>query len=287
VSAAITTNPFVLAQRRAREMNQSNLCVGLDPEPGNMPAHLAGVSGALTFCLSIIESTADLVCAYKPNLAFFERWGADGWSTLVQVIDAIPDHIPVIVDGKRGDIGNTSSAYAEALYGRLKASAVTANPYLGRDAIAPILDHADGFAFVLCRTSNPGAGDLQDLLVDGEPMYAQVIRLFKPDLESGKAGLVIGAKAGEAFQWAARLAPEAPILVPGIGLQGGTVEELGAAISSRQVATVVVSVSRSVIHASTGQDFAVAARRCANELRMSLQTELSIAMERGDDAGSG
>jgi orotidine-5'-phosphate decarboxylase len=252
-----------------------------------MPAHLAGVSGVLRFCCSIVESTADLVCAYKPNLAFFERWGAEGWHALEQVVAAIPGDIPVIADGKRGDIGNTSSAYADALYGRLRVSAVTASPYLGRDAVAPIIDYPGGFAFVLCRTSNPGAGDVQDLVVDGEPIYAKVIRLFKPELDSNKAGLVIGAKAGHAFRWAARLAPDAPILVPGIGTQGGTVEELGAVISSRQASTVVVSVSRSVIHASTGQDFAAAARRRAKELRTSLQSALSIAMERGHDAGAG
>lgn len=287
MSSSATGGTFISALHNARITNQSSLCIGLDPEPANMPAHLSNSAGLLTFCLAIIESTADLACAFKPNLAFFERWGADGWRVLEQVVAAVPSNIPVIADAKRGDIGNTSRAYADALYGGLGAAAVTASPYLGRDAIAPLLEYPAAFAFLLCRTSNPGAAEIQDLLVDGEPLFARVIRLFKPDLEAARAGLVIGAKASVAFNWAARLAPQATILVPGIGAQGGTIEELAAVVSPSQARSVVVSVSRSIIHASSGQDYAVAARRKAAALREQLQEALNAGMERNGDASTG
>lgn len=273
-----TRAPFVAALAAARAANGSDLCVGLDPEPGALPEALRGPDGIVRFCTAIIEATADLVCAYKPNVAFFERLGADGWRALERVVAAVPAGIPVIADAKRGDIGNTSRAYAEALYDRLGATASTASPYLGADAIAPLLDHPGGFAFVLCRTSNPGAGALQDLAVDGEPLYARVIRLFVPWIERGRAGLVIGAQEGAAFAWAAGLAPEAPLLVPGIGAQGGTVEALAAALSPRQRERVVVSVSRAIIHAGHGDRYADAARQAAlgyrQQLREALRSEL-------------
>src|SRR5260370_23490643 len=207
--------PFLDAFTAARDANQSNLCVGLDPEPDAMPVGFAGPDGVVRFCRAIIDATHDLVCAYKPNFAFFERWGPDGMAALAELITAVPPHVPVIGDAKRGDIGNTSRAYAVALYERFAVSACTVSPYLGADAVAPLLDHPTGFAFLLCRTSNPGAAALQDVLVDGEPLYARVIRLFQPWLGAGRAGLVIGAQEHAAFAWAAHLALGAPILVPG------------------------------------------------------------------------
>lgn len=264
--------PFVSMLAAASAANRSRLCVGLDPEPSAMPVGFDGPEGIVRFCRTIIEATADLVCAYKPNLAFFERWGGEGFAALAEVVASVPPAIPVIADAKRGDIGNTSRAYAEALFERLGAGACTISPYLGVDAVAPLLDHPAGFAFILCRTSNPGAGVLQDLEVEGEPLYARVIRLFSPWLEQGSAGLVIGAREAAAFGWAARLAPRAVILVPGIGAQGGTVEELAAALSPTQ--PVVVSVSRSIIHAGGGRDWVGAAREAANGLRLRLEEAL-------------
>jgi len=266
--------PFGEALAAARVANGSDLCIGLDPELAALPKTLRTPAGIVRFCTAIIEATADLVCAYKPNLAFFERLGADGWRALEQVIAAVPAGVPVIADAKRGDIGNTSRAYAEALYERLGAAACTASPYLGADAISPLLDHPAGFAFVLCRTSNPGAGALQDLAVDGEPLYVRVIRLFAPWIERTRAGLVIGAQERAAFAWADVLAPEALLLVPGIGAQGGTVGALAASLSPRQRTRVVVSVSRAIIHASQGEGSADAARQAALDYRRLLHAAL-------------
>jgi orotidine-5'-phosphate decarboxylase len=251
------------------------LCIGLDPEPAALPDGLHGANGIVRFCQEIVEATADLVCAYKPNLAFFERLGPPGWEALERVIAAIPPHLPVIADAKRGDIGNTSRAYAEALFGALGAHACTVSPYLGMEAVAPFLAWEDGFSFILCRTSNPGAGALQDLDAGGEPLYARVIRLFSPWLAQQRAGLVIGAQEAAAFGWAARLAPDATVLVPGIGAQGGSVATLATALSPEQAAHVVVSVSRGIIHAGRGRDFAQAARAAAIGYRDTLRAELA------------
>lgn len=263
----------------AQQANNSSLCVGLDPEPAALPHHLHGLDGVRVFCREIIAATADLVCAYKPNLAFFERLGADGWRLLAEVVAEVPPGIPVIADGKRGDIGNTSRAYAEALYDQLGAAACTVSPYLGSDAVASLLDHPYGFGFVLCRTSNPGAGVLQDLLVDGEPLYAHVARLFLPWLAAGRAGLVIGAQHREAFAWAAHLAPHALVLVPGIGAQGGAIGDLAAALSPIQTRQAIVSISRSILHAGDGLDYAEVARRAALSYRAALQEALGMARE--------
>lgn len=266
---------FLDLLEHARVTHGSTLCIGLDPEPPALPMSLHGPDGVVTFCREIIAHTSDLVCAYKPNLAFFERLGPRGWQALAEVIQAVPSHIPVIADAKRGDIGNTSKAYAEALFDALGAQACTASPYLGVDAITPLLNHpGGGFAFILCRTSNPGAGALQDLDLGGEPLYARVIRLFLPWIEVGSAGLVIGAQERSAFAWAARLAPAATILVPGIGVQGGTVEALAAAVSPEQATRLVVSVSRAIIHASQENDFATAAREKAISVRDALGAAL-------------
>jgi orotidine-5'-phosphate decarboxylase len=248
-----------------------------------LPAGFSGADGIARFCREIISATADLVCAYKPNLAFFERWGAEGLGALAEVIGAVPREIPVIADAKRGDIGSTSRAYAQAIYEQLGAAACTVSPYLGPDAVAPLLDHPAGYAFLLCRTSNPGAGALQDLLVGDAPLYAAVLRVFAPWLETDRAGVVIGAREAAAFGWAARLAPTVQILVPGIGAQGGTVEELANAVTPSQAARVIVNAGRSIIHCDGGPDFAGAARRVASDLRDQLESALAKAGERRGD----
>jgi orotidine-5'-phosphate decarboxylase len=268
---------FLDLLERVRHANSSHLCVGLDPEPAALPTGLYGADGVATFCLAVVESTKDLVCAYKPNVAFFERLGAPGWEALGRVVAAIPSHIPIIADAKRGDIGNTSKAYAEALFDVLGAHACTLSPYLGVEALAPFLERDGAFSFILCRTSNPGSGALQDLDVGGEPLYARVLRLFSPWIAGRRAGLVIGAQEAAAFTWAARLVPEATVLVPGIGAQGGTVEALAMALTPAQAARVVVSVSRAIIHAGRGEDYAVAARRAAIGYRDALRAALATA----------
>lgn len=275
---------FVERLQAGKRAGGSSLCIGLDPEPSHLPAGLHGPAGTLAFCRAVVDATADLVCAYKPNLAFFERWGADGWRALESLVAEVPAHIPVIADGKRGDIGNTSLAYAEALFERLGAAACTASPYLGTDAVAPLLDHPRGFTFLLCRTSNAGAGAIQDLQLDGEPLYAHVMRLFHPWIAAGRAGLVIGARAAAAFALSARLAPGALLLVPGVGAQGGTPAELGAALSPDQRDRVIVSVSRAIIHAGTGSDFAAAARKAALAYRDELAAALGAGAPRAPDA---
>jgi orotidine-5'-phosphate decarboxylase len=273
--SARNTGLFLDLVERVRHVNSSHLCVGLDPEPAALPPGLCGAEGVANFCLAIVESTKDLVCAYKPNLAFFERLGAPGWEVLGRVIAAIPSHIPVIADAKRGDIGNTSKAYAEALFDVLGAHACTLSPYLGAEALTPFLERTGAFSFILCRTSSPGSGALQDLDVGGEPLYARVMRLFSPWIEMRRAGLVIGAREAAAFAWAARLVPDATVLVPGIGAQGGSVEALAMALTPAQAARVVVSVSRAIIHASSGEDFAATARTAAISYRDALGAALA------------
>ena len=277
---------FLDAVSSVRLSSGSCLCIGLDPEPSRLPERFAGAGGLAAFCLHIVEATADLVCAYKPNTAFFERFGSPGWEALEQVIAGIPAHIPVIADAKRGDIGNTSKAYADAMFEHLGVAACTVSPYLGPDAVAPLLEHEGGFAFVLCRTSNAGAALLQDALVDGEPLYARVMRVFQPAIESGHAGLVIGARESQAFAWADRLAPQAAILVPGIGAQGGTARELGLSLTESQRRRVGVSVSRAIIHASDGDDFAQAARSQALEYRDALRADLSLGVASNNASAS-
>jgi orotidine-5'-phosphate decarboxylase len=286
VSDVISPARFVEAFAGARRASGANLCVGLDPEPARLPEHLSGASGLLQFCAEIIDATSDLVCAYKPNVAFFERFGSAGWSALEQLMSMIPSTIPVIVDAKRGDMGNTSRAYADSIFSHLGAGACTVSPYLGLDAVTPFLDHPRGFVFVLCRTSNPGAADIQDLDVGGMPLYAHVIRLFQAAIESDSAGLVIGAQARNAFAWAARLSPRAPILVPGVGAQGGSISELASSLSPRQARNVVVSVSRAIIHVSRDRDFAMSARASALSYLQQLREHVGILVE-GDGASAG
>jgi len=278
---------FQGALAQARLANRSNLCIGLDPDPGRMPGGFQGAAGLLAFSREIIAATSDLVCAYKPNLAFFERFGAKGWAALERTVAAVPERVPVIADAKRGDIGNTSRGYAEAVFDRLRCRACTVSPYLGVDAVEPLIEHPGGFAYILCRTSNPGAAEIQDLDVDGEPLFARVIRLFQPALQRGVAGLVIGARERQAFSCAARLAPNASILVPGIGAQGGTVEELAAALTDVQARSVVVNVSRDILYASNGRDFAQAARAAALQIRTELQAALNDRERQHGSAATG
>lgn len=275
--------PFPQALAAAKARSGSALCIGLDPDPELLPEGLTGLSGMRTLLRQAVESTADLACAYKPNLAFFERFGSEGWQILEELCALIPPEIPVIADAKRGDIGSTTTAYADALYVRLGAAACTANPFLGTDALAPLLEHPDGFAFILCRTSNPGAAALQDLVADGRPLYAHVMQLFQPWLATGKAGLVIGAQEAAAFHSAADLAPTCPILVPGIGAQGGTTQTLAAALSPSQREMVVVSASRSILHAGRTRNYVVALRQAAETLHAALRNDLRLDPEGNGD----
>jgi orotidine-5'-phosphate decarboxylase len=208
------------------------LCLGLDPDPGELPLGFgADVRGIEAFCRLLLEACLPVVAAVKPNLAFFEALGPDGMAVLERLRAAVPADVPFIADAKRGDIGSTAARQAVALFDRLGADAITASPYLGSEAIEPLLERADRFVYVLCRTSNPGAGELQDLAVaataDGAPaerLYERVARVAASWGPGGTVGLVVGATAPDEMARIRAIAPASAFLVPGVGAQGGAHE---------------------------------------------------------------
>lgn len=222
-----------------------------------------------TFGRTIVESTADVVCAYKPNLAFWLAEGAAGVQALQELTAQIPDHIPVILDAKFNDVGHTAEAYAQAAFGAFGADAVTANPYLGLDALRPFLEAEEHGAFLLARTSNPSAPNLQDLDVEGQPLYQEVARLavaWNVEL-AGTCGLVVGATYPAELRIVRRIAPRLPFLIPGIGAQGGDLEQAVIHGPAAEGPGPVISSSRGIIYASSGADFGDAAREAALETR--------------------
>jgi orotidine-5'-phosphate decarboxylase len=247
----------------AARQNKSWLCIGLDPDPSLMPK-----TNLLDFNKAIVDATADLVCAYKPNLAFYEALGIDGIKALQKTTEYIPDSIPIIGDGKRGDIGNTAGAYAKALFETFGFDAATINPYLGHDSVGPFLEYKDKGIFILCRTSNPGAVDFQNLTdATGVPLYKAVARKAREWDIRGNVGLVVGATYPEELKAIRQLCPEMPILIPGIGAQGG---DLASAVKNGIDARgekAIIAASRQVLYASKGKDFAEAARQSAQGLR--------------------
>ena len=281
--------PFMEALRARWEATDSLVCVGLDPELERIPAsaevsrvsmqRVAGpVHGPdteierrlLAFTQAIVRATADQVCAFKPNSAFFEQYGVAGIRALKWIINYIHARhpgIPVILDAKRGDIGSTSAAYARFAYDYLDADAVTLHPYLGRDALAPFLERADRGAIILCRTSNSGGGEFQDLRLRGangeaEPLYARVARAVASEWNArGNCALVVGATYPDELRAVREIAGDMPILVPGIGAQGGDLEGVVRMGRDSTGHGLMISLSRSVLYASDGPDFADAARR--------------------------
>jgi orotidine-5'-phosphate decarboxylase len=255
--------------RDASRRQNSLLCIGLDPLPERIPAHLRSQPDPLfAFCAAIIEATADAACAFKPNIAFFEALGAPGIETLRRII-ALPRSVPLILDAKRGDIGSTAEAYARLAFEWLAADAITLSPYLGGDALEPFLRYAERGCFVLCKTSNPGSADLQDLrLAGGEPLYLAVARHAKAHWNTNRnLGLVVGATHPSAIAQVRAACPDLPLLVPGVGAQGG---DLAAAVRASVDAAgelALINASRSVLFASGGPDFAEAARAEALRLR--------------------
>jgi orotidine-5'-phosphate decarboxylase len=250
----------------ASRRNNSLLCVGLDPDP----ARLAGTPVA-AFVGAIIEATRDLVCAYKPNLAFFEALGIGGMQTLLEALRGVPVHIPIIADAKRGDIGSTSEFYARALFEVYDFDAATVNPYGGSDAVAPFLEYADRGVFIWCRSSNPGAADLQDLeLPDGRRLYEAVAELANGWNANGNVGLVMGATWPEQLERIRAICPDLPLLLPGLGSQGADAASALRAGLDAEGSGVIVSASRQVMYASAGDDFAASARREALSLRDEL-----------------
>ncbi|MCI0496960.1 MAG: orotidine-5'-phosphate decarboxylase [Thermoplasmata archaeon] len=241
----------------------SLLCVGLDPDPDHLPAVVPRTpEGVLEFCLRTVEATREHAAAFKPNAAFFEAMGHEGVWVLEEVRRAIPRDRIAILDGKRGDIGNTARMYATAIFDRMGFDAATVSPYLGRESLLPFLERRDRGTFVLCRTSNPTAGEVQNARTGDVPLYIAIARMAA-EMGDGNAGLVVGATVPEAIAEVRRIAPAAPLLVPGVGAQGG---DLAAPAAASGTGPVLINASRSIIYASGEGDYAEAAGRAAAEM---------------------
>jgi orotidine-5'-phosphate decarboxylase len=248
--------------------NDSLLCVGLDPDPERMPTKLKTDSDAIfKFCAEIIDSTKSAAAAFKLNFAFFEAAGAKGWMALENLLKQIPSTVITVADAKRGDIGNSSQMYARAILERLDFDAVTVNPFMGRDSVAPFLQWPEKGAFILCLTSNPGAQDFQYAPVGDRFLYHTVIDKVHDWNALQNCGLVVGATQPSQIRAIRAAATELPFLIPGVGAQGGDLEAavtLGAG-GHRDLA--LINVSRGIIYKSSGDDFAEAAGREAEMLR--------------------
>ncbi|MDZ4074953.1 MAG: orotidine-5'-phosphate decarboxylase [Hylemonella sp.] len=273
---------FLDMLRAAERQNDSMLCVGLDPEPAKFPAAMKGdASKIYDFCAAIVEATADLVIAWKPQIAYFAAHRAeDQLEKLVAHMRRVSPKVPVILDAKRGDIGSTAEQYAKEAFERYGADAVTLSPFMGFDSIQPYLKYHGKGAFLLCRTSNPGGDDLQAqrlASLPGEPLlYEHIARLAQgPWNTNGQLGLVVGATYPAEIERVRAVAPTVPLLIPGVGAQGGdaaaTVKAGWRGAGGGTTAPIVVNTSRAVLYASSGTDFAVAARRVATETRDALQ----------------
>lgn len=254
---------------------QRHLAIGLDTYPGRIPdsvvPNAAPAERVAEFNRRIVEATADLACAYKPNAAFYEALGAEGFRALSDTVAAIRDsasNAAVILDAKRADIGSTNAGYVTAAFDQLGADAITVHPYLGGEALAPFLERTEKLLFVLARTSNPGAGELQDLVADGVPLYRHVARSVAREWNSaGNCGLVVGATYPEEMRAIREDIPATmPILIPGVGAQGGDVAATVAANLEAGSNAFLIAASRSIIYASAGEDFAEAARTAAQAL---------------------
>lgn len=271
---------FLTKLADATRANDSLVCLGLDPEPDRIPGHLgSGAEAAVRFLRAIISVTAEHVCAYKPNLAFFEQYGPAGSDVLGLTLQALPQSIPVILDGKRGDVPNTAAAYARALYDRWHADAATVAPYIGLDSIAPFTER--GFAFVLARTSNPGARDLQDLEVGGRPLYERVVEKCVARFPADRCGFVVGATYPAEARRLRTLAPDRLFLMPGVGAQGGEVATAVEAGLDARGGGVLVAPSRSVLYASAGRDFDAVAASALRALKEAANSARAAGAQSG------
>jgi len=246
------------------------LCVGLDPDPARLPRHLAGrPDSLLEFCCAIVDATADLACAFKPQAAYFAAHRAE--DQLEAVIAHVHQHhgeVPVILDAKRGDIGPTAVQYAREAFERYRADAITLSPLMGFDSIEPFLQDPAHGAFLLCRTSNPGGAELQMLDVGGERLFQRIARLANTDWNAnGQLGLVVGATFPHELAQVRAIAPQLPLLVPGIGAQGGDIDATVRAGLSADGAGLAISSSRAILYAGSGESFALQARQAALETR--------------------
>ena len=265
-----TTTTFRQRLREASDRNNSLLCVGLDPDPAEMNGR-----DIADFCIAIIDATIDLVCAYKPNLAFYEAHGSAGYAALERIVAHVNGRVPVLGDAKRNDIGNSARFYAKGLFETMGLDAVTVNPFLGRDSLQPFLDYEDKGVFILCRTSNPGGADLQGLspAYDGVPMplYEAVAHLSNSWDTNGNIGLVTGATYPSEAKRIREICPDMPFLVPGVGTQGGELESALSATFDADGGGILLNSSRGILYASGGPEFADAARAAAENLRAQIE----------------
>lgn len=247
--------------KNIQSKNNTIISLGLDLDVKKMPGDFVGSTKKMfDYVHRVIEATSDKVCAYKPNIAFYERFGADGWSLLKQIVNRVPDDIPVVVDCKRGDIGNTASHYAAAMFEWLDADWVTINPYMGYDSLRPFIEYKEKGVFILCLTSNTGSKDFQHLKSDGQPLYRHVAEKIKYWNKDSNCGLVVGATQPEELKEIREVAADMPILIPGVGAQGGDLETAALNGTANFTKPAIINVSRSVLYASQDLDFAQRAR---------------------------
>ena len=257
---------------RSWTASRSLLCVGLDPDPASFPRPLdRGHDAVFRFCKEIVDATADLVCAFKPQIAYFasQREELALEALCAYIRESYPD-VTLILDAKRGDIGSTAEHYAREVFGRYHAHAATVNPYLGRDAVAPFFAHGGG-VIALCRTSNPGGADFQSLDCEGQPLYVRVAEtVAKEWTNDGECGLVVGATYPDELRVVRETVGDLPILVPGVGAQGGDASAAVQAGTTPDGRGLIVSSSRAILYAGSGEDFADAARTAALAVREAL-----------------
>ena len=270
-----TTKSFIPQLQQVWQTNHSLLCVGLDPSPEKLPTHLRDKpieQAFYEFCVGIIDATAPYVCAFKPQIAYFAAHRAE--SVLEDIIRHAQDkhpQIPVILDAKRGDIGSTAEQYAIEAFERYQADAVTVNPYMGFDSIQPYLAYTDKGVIILCRTSNPGGSDLQFLKVDSQPLYQIVAHKVANEWNrNGQCALVVGATFPNEIAQVRAIVGDMPLLIPGIGAQGG---DLAATMQAGQTANgsgVIINSSRAIIYASAGEDYTQVAQKIACETQEAI-----------------
>jgi len=264
---------FIQALNSVWRENNTLLCIGLDPDPARFPAHLQHRPDAIfEFCRAIVDATADLVCCFKPQIAYFAaRRAEDQLEALIEHIHIRHPATPVILDAKRGDIGSTAEQYAIEAFERFQADAVTINPYMGRDSIEPYLAYRDKGIILLCRTSNPGGSDLQFLDVGGEKLYERVARLVSKEWDvNGQCALVVGATFPSEIARVRTLIGDMPLLVPGIGAQGGDIETTVRAGCTASGVGLIINSSRAILYAGKGEDYANTARSVAEATRNAI-----------------
>ncbi len=276
-----------MSERNFRELLEGQweqgkfLCVGLDSDFEKIPESARGKGVRETivgFNRAIIDATKDLVCAYKPNSAFYEAYGDEGWSALretIQYIHEVAPKLPVILDAKRADIGNTNNGYVVSAFDHLRADAITVQPYMGGESLKEFFACEDKGVFVLCKNSNSGSGEFQDLEINGHPLYIHVARAFAEKWNTNRnCGLVVGATYPADIKRVREIDPEMPLLIPGIGVQGGDVEQSVKNGKDARGRGFIISTARVIIYASNGSDFADAARKKTTELDSAIRAVL-------------